>query len=198
MEEGAQWDGRADHNGCSVGKGHERTWLPVGPEGELRPSETPLPLPDLEKCVIFLGHFSLSLDQRCRLTSHVKVFPVGSRVSWGNLEEALAILAQAVCTRCPHTQTKVTKRNSPNQTKPELHQPEGTLQIKQMAKRCQEIKSQIARLPPKDGKVMLRNQKLNGKNTPRGWQRVAQKSKGKWHKCPNCDFPVPLDLWPGS
>ena len=120
------------------------------------------------------------LDQSYRLTSHLQVFPVGSQVGCGNLEEALAILAQAVCTRCPHTQTKVTKPNSPNQTKPELHQLEVTLQIKQTAKTCPEIKSQIARLSPKDGKVMLRNQSQmakipqeDGKELPR-----SQKANG--------------------
>ena len=50
--------------------------------------------------------------------------------------------------------------------------------MKQKAKRCPEIKSQVARLPPKDGKMMPRNQKPNG-------------IKAKH------DFLVPLDLRPG-
>ena len=47
--------------------------------------------------------------------------------------------------------------------------------MKQKAKRCPEIKSLVARVPPKDGKVMPRNQKPNGIKAKR-------------------DFPVPLDL----
>ena len=69
--------------------------------------------------------------------------------------------------------------NQQNQTKPELHQPGVTLQMKQKAKKCLEIKSQVARVPPKDGKVMPRNQKPNGINVKR-------------------DFPVRLDLRPGK
>jgi len=65
------------------------------------------------------------------------------------------------CTRCLCAQTKPTK---PNQTKPELRQPEVTLQIKQKAKVCLEIKSQVA-------------------SAPKRWQNEAQKSKAKWHKC---------------
>ena len=62
-----------------------------------------------------------------------------------------------------------------NQTEPELHQPGVTLQMKQKAKRCPEVKSQVARVPQKDTKVMPRNQKPNGVNAER-------------------DFPVPLGL----
>ena len=62
-----------------------------------------------------------------------------------------------------------------NQTEPELHQPGVTLQMKQKATRCPEIKSQVARVPRKDGKVMPRNQKPNGINAKR-------------------DFPLLLDL----
>ena len=51
--------------------------------------------------------------------------------------------------------------------------------MKQKAKRCPEIKSQVTRVPPKDGKVMPQNQKPNGINA-------------------KCDFPVPLDLRPGK
>ena len=69
--------------------------------------------------------------------------------------------------------------NKPNQTKPELHQPGVTLQMKQKAKTCPEIKSQVTRVPPKDGKVMPKNQKPNGINAKR-------------------DFPVQLDLRPGK
>ena len=47
--------------------------------------------------------------------------------------------------------------------------------MKQKAKRCPEIKSQVAGVPQKDGKVTPRNQKPNGINAKR-------------------DFPVPLDL----
>ena len=47
--------------------------------------------------------------------------------------------------------------------------------MKQKAKRCPEIKSQVARVPPKDGKLMPRNQKPKGINAKR-------------------DFPVRLDL----
>ena len=47
--------------------------------------------------------------------------------------------------------------------------------MKQKAKRCPEIKSQVARVPPKDGKLMLRNKTPNGINVKR-------------------DFPVQLDL----
>ena len=47
--------------------------------------------------------------------------------------------------------------------------------MKQKAKRCPEIKSQVARVPPKGGKVMPRNQKPNAINVKR-------------------DSPVPLDL----
>ena len=47
--------------------------------------------------------------------------------------------------------------------------------MKQKAKRCAEIKGQVARVPPKDGKLMPRNQKPNGINAKR-------------------DFPVLLDL----
>ena len=50
--------------------------------------------------------------------------------------------------------------------------------MKQKAKRCPEIKSQVARVPPKGGKVMLRNQKPSGLKAKR-------------------DFPVPIDLRPG-
>ena len=50
--------------------------------------------------------------------------------------------------------------------------------MKQKAKRCPEIKSQEARIPPQDGKVMPRNQKPSGKHAEH-------------------DFPVPLDLQPG-
>ena len=166
--------------GAVLAKAVERTWLPVDPRGELRPSEPPLPLPDLERYAIFLGHFSLSLDQSYRLTSHLKVFPMGSRVGCGTLDEALAILAQAVCIKCLHSQTKVTKPNSPNQTKPELHQLEVTLQIKQMAKTCPEIKSQIARLSPKGGKVMLRNRTPNGKKPQEDGKELprGQKANG--------------------
>ena len=45
--------------------------------------------------------------------------------------------------------------------------------MKQKAKRCPEIKNQVIRVPPKDGKVMPR--KPNGINA-------------------KSDFPVPLDL----
>ena len=51
--------------------------------------------------------------------------------------------------------------------------------MKQKAKRCPEIKSQVARMPPKTGKVMPRNQKPNGINVKR-------------------DFPFPLALRPGK
>ena len=51
--------------------------------------------------------------------------------------------------------------------------------MKQKAKRYPEIKSQVARLPPKDGKMMPRNQKPNGINA-------------------KCDFPVQLGLRPGK
>ena len=51
--------------------------------------------------------------------------------------------------------------------------------MKQKAERCPEIKSRVARVPPKDGKVMPQNQKPNGINAKR-------------------DFPVPLDLRPGK
>ena len=47
--------------------------------------------------------------------------------------------------------------------------------MKQKAKRCPEIKSLGARVPPKDGKVIPRNQKPNGMNAKR-------------------NFPVPVDL----
>ena len=47
--------------------------------------------------------------------------------------------------------------------------------MKQKAKGCPEIKSQVARVPPKDDKVMPPNQKSNGINA-------------------KCHFPVPLDL----
>ena len=68
----------------------------------------------------------------------------------------------------------------PNQqTKPELHHPGVTLQMKQKAKRCPEIKSQVARVPQKDGKAMPPNQKPNGINAKR-------------------DLPVPLDLRPAK
>ena len=50
--------------------------------------------------------------------------------------------------------------------------------MKQKAKRCPEIKSQVARVPSKRGKVMPRNQKPSGKHAEH-------------------DFPVPLDLQPG-
>ena len=50
--------------------------------------------------------------------------------------------------------------------------------MKQKAKRCPEIKTQVARVFPKDGKVMPRNQKSKGINAKRG-------------------FPVSLDLQPG-
>ena len=108
-----------------------------------------------------------------------------SRVGCGTLDEALAILAQAVCIKCLHSQTKVTKPNSPNQTKPELHQPEVTLQIKQMAKRCPEIKSQIARLSPKDGKVMLRNRKPNGKKPQEDGKELPRSQKANGINAPN-------------
>ena len=39
--------------------------------------------------------------------------------------------------------------------------------MKQKAKRCPEIKSQVARVPQKDGKVMPQNQKPNGINAKR-------------------------------
>ena len=87
-----------------------------------------------------------------------------------NLRVIIPILALGVCTRYLCAQTKPT-----NQTKPELHQPGVTLQMKQKAKRCPEIKSQVTRVPPKDGKVMPQNQKPNGINA-------------------KCDFSVPLDL----
>ena len=51
--------------------------------------------------------------------------------------------------------------------------------MKQKAKRCPEIKSQVARVPSKRGKVMPRNQKPNGINV-------------------KCDIPVRLDLRPGK
>ena len=51
--------------------------------------------------------------------------------------------------------------------------------MKQKAKTCPEIKSQVTRVPPKDGKVMPKNQKPNGINAKR-------------------DFPVQLDLQPGK
>ena len=104
------------------------------------------------------------LDQSYRLTSHLQVFPVGSQVGCGTLEEALAILAQAVCTRCPHTQTKVTKLTKPNQTRTSpagSHTPNQT-----------------------NGKDMPRNQKPNSKTLPKRWQSHAQKSKAKWQKYP--------------
>ena len=118
--------------------------------------------------------FFLSLDHSYRLINHLKFFPRRSQVGCGTLEWASHILAQTVCTRCLCTQTKPT-----NQTKPEFHQPGVTLQMKQKAKRCPEIKSQVARVPPKDGKVMPKSQKPNGINA-------------------KCDFSVPLDLWPGK
>ena len=51
--------------------------------------------------------------------------------------------------------------------------------MKQKAKRCPEIKSQVARVPQKGGKVMPKNQKPNGINA-------------------KCDFPVQSDLQPGK
>ena len=51
--------------------------------------------------------------------------------------------------------------------------------MKQKTKRCSEIKNQVARGPPKDGKLMPRNQKPNGINAKR-------------------DFPVLLDLKPSK
>ena len=51
--------------------------------------------------------------------------------------------------------------------------------MKQKAKICPEIKSQVARVPPKDGKVMPKSQKPNGINA-------------------ECDLPVPVDLQPGK
>ena len=51
--------------------------------------------------------------------------------------------------------------------------------MKQKAKGCPEIKSQVARMPPKAGKVMPRNRKPNGINV-------------------KCDFPFRLDLRPGK
>ena len=92
----------------------------------------------------------------------------------GTLKGEVPILAPIVCTRHLKAQT-----NQPNQTKPELHQQGVTFQMKQKAKRCPEIKSQVARVPPKDGKVMPQNQKPNGINAKH-------------------DFPVPLDLRPGK
>ena len=80
--------------------------------------------------------FFLSLDHSYRLINHLKFFPRRSQVGCGTLEWASHILAQTVCTRCLCTQTKPT-----NQTKPEFHQPGVTLQMKQKAKRCPEIKA---------------------------------------------------------
>ena len=124
----------------------------------------------VNKDLIFLGHFScmwvMAIDWPVK--NMFFFTPRGSQVECGTLEWAIPIWIQAVCTRYLCTQTK-----------PELHQPGVTLQMKQKAKRCPEIKSQVAGVPPKDGKVTPRNQKPNGIST-------------------KCDFPVPLDLWPGK
>ena len=71
------------------------------------------------------------------------------------------------------------KPKEQNQTEAEFHQPGVILQMKQKAKRCLEIKSQVARVPQKCGKVMPRNQKPNSINVKR-------------------DIPVRLDLRPGK
>ena len=88
----------------------------------------------------------------------------------GTLEEMLSILAQAVCAICLHTQTNLQAQTNQTKTSPS--------------------RSHIANKT--NGKEI---KKPNGKNSPKRWQRDAQKSKAKWHKCPKCDFPVPLDLW---
>ena len=124
---------------------------------------------------MFLGHFSCHWIIAIHWpASHLKNFPKGFPGGVGNLEWAIHILAWTVCTRCLCTQTKPT-----NQTKPELHQPGVTLQRKPKAKWCPEIKSQVSRVPQKDGKGMSQNEKTNGINAKH-------------------DFPVQLDLKAGK
>ena len=77
------------------------------------------------------------------------------------------MLVRAVCTSCLYTQTKWNQ----NLTSQESN-------LKQKAKRCPEIKSQVEECPPKDDKVMPRNQKPKGIDAKH-------------------DFPVPLILRPG-
>ena len=118
--------------------------------------------------------FFLSLDHSYRLTVIWKFFPRGSQVGCGNLEWAIHILARTVCTRCLCTQTKPTNQTETRTSPARSHTPN----VKK-AKRCPEIKSQVARVPPKDGKLMPKSLKPNGINA-------------------KPDFSVPLDLWPGK
>ena len=126
----------------------------------------------VNKDLIFLGHFSchwiIAIDWPIKKK---KKFPRGSQVKCGTLQWVISTLAWTVCTSCLCTQTKST-----NQTKPELHQPEVTLQMKQKMTRNQKTSGKSA---PQNGKVMPRNQKPNG---------IKIKH----------DFPVQLDLWPGK
>ena len=107
---------------------------------------------------------------RYRSTSHLKFFQRVSQVVDGTLEGSIPIWVQAVCTRSVCTQTNLQAQTNQTKTSPS--------------------RSHIANKTY--GKEI---KKPNGKNSPKRWQRDAQKSKAKWHKCPKCDFPVPLDLW---
>ena len=134
--------------------------------------------------------FFLSLDHSYRLTVIWKFFPRGSQVGCGNLEWAIHILARTVCTRCLCTQTNPTKPNWTRTSPARSHTPNEMKDAqkskakwqectKKMVKWCPEIKSQVARVPPKDGKLMPKSLKPNGINA-------------------KPDFSVPLDLWPGK
>ena len=113
----------------------------------------------------------MSLDHSYRLTSHLKKFPKGFPGGVWKLksEKFTYYLEQFVPDVC------ALKLKEQNQTEAEFHQPGVTLQMKQKAKTCPEIKNQVARVPSQGGKVMPRNQKPNGINV-------------------NCDVPVRLDL----
>ena len=117
----------------------------------------------VNKDLIFLGHFSchwtIAIDWP---TSHLKNFPKGFPGGVWTLRVSNShISSNSLYQMSVHS----------NQTEPELHQPGVTLQMKQKAKRCPEIKSQVARVPPK--------------------------AKTKQHKCRTW-LPSPLGLWPGS
>ena len=120
--------------------------LPSEPPGDMRELQY-IFLSYVNKDLIFLGHFSCHWI--IAIGDYLKNFPKGFPGGCGNLEWAIHILAQTVCTRCLCTQTKPM-----NQTESEFHQPGVTLQTKQKAKRCPKIKSQVARVPHKDGKAM--------------------------------------------
>lgn len=92
--------------------------------------------------------FSLSVDHNYRLTSHIKkFFPKCSQIGCGTLEEALHILAWAVCTKIstPPNQSAISNQViNPNQNLTS----QKSLQVKQMAKaKWQKFPKRVTKMP---------------------------------------------------